>query len=169
MKRVTSNTRAFTLIELLVVVLIIGILAAIAVPQYQKAVFKARWAEAFVNMKTLGDAMKVCELEHGKVDWQGGNETCVKSANLDVVLPDDEESAFYVGSLVYFLDRGAHSSDNVLISTHDADTGVCICLTEDGRFITSNENVFGAKKYPSFDVAQTLHINIAEVNECACN
>ena len=48
-----NKKRAFTLIELLVVVLIIGILSAIALPQYQKAVEKARAAEAVVLLNNL--------------------------------------------------------------------------------------------------------------------
>ena len=54
--------RAFTLIELLVVVLIIGILSAIALPQYEKAVRKSRVAEAKVLLKAVGDAGEVYKL-----------------------------------------------------------------------------------------------------------
>ena len=60
-----KNVQAFTLIELLVVVLIIGILAGVALPQYNKAVEKSRSAQALTLLKSTYDAATAYNLANG--------------------------------------------------------------------------------------------------------
>ena len=87
-KEKSSKTvnKGFTLIELLVVVLIIGILAAIALPQYQLAVDKAEFTKYQAMVSSLRDAYDEYVLIHGKG---------TKNFNdLSFTMPDDFVSSY---------------------------------------------------------------------------
>lgn len=58
--------RGFTLIELLVVILIISILAAVAVPQYRRAVLKSEVATLLATGRAVRDAQEIYYLANGR-------------------------------------------------------------------------------------------------------
>ncbi len=58
------SKHGFTLIELLIVVAIIGILAAIAVPNFLNAQIRAKWAQTTANMKAIETALESYRLDN---------------------------------------------------------------------------------------------------------
>ena len=134
--------RAFTLIELLVVVLIIGILAAIALPKYQKTVNKSRYARLKPVARTIADAEEVFYLTNGRYD------TSADLSNLDVQLPADSKlsvefsttgdhdyiTTSYEGlnnRYTRYLKRSANFADNEYCEALATDTAAQeLCLSE---------------------------------------
>ncbi len=58
------NRNGFTLIELLIVIAILGVLAAIAVPNYQDAMMKSRVLSAKMDLRALGQALDSYRIDH---------------------------------------------------------------------------------------------------------
>ncbi len=62
MKRIASK-RGFTLIELMIVIAIIGVLAAIAIPDFNRARIQARQKACLANMRVIEGAIDMWEMD----------------------------------------------------------------------------------------------------------
>lgn len=60
-----KNNKAFTMVELMVVVLIVGILAAVAVPMMTGRIDSSKWSEAKSAMGTIASALRSYAGEKG--------------------------------------------------------------------------------------------------------
>ena len=94
--------QAFTLIELLVVVLIIGILSAVALPQYQVAVTKARFLEVKIAAETAAKAEELYYMANGTYT-DNGNDLDIFTGN---VSPSDSHNISFKNGYCYLSASG---------------------------------------------------------------
>jgi len=119
----------FTLIELLVVVLIIGVLAAIALPQYQTSVEKSRFAESFLLASALGRAQDIYKLSN--------DGPALTFDALDITPPTGTISATAAGGLAHQSGGGLRGPffDYVIDSTNNSFwNGAVIVVRNAGKF-----------------------------------
>lgn len=85
-QRKTRHVRGFTLIELMIVITIVGILASIAAPNYQRSVIKAREAVLMENLYQMRKAIDAYFADKGK--YPGGLDALVEGKYLRAVPVD---------------------------------------------------------------------------------
>ena len=144
MKNLLKTALGFTLLELLVVVLIIGILASIALPQYEMSVEKAKAAEALMNMRTIIGAVERNILLNGKDD----SSVYANPENWDIELSggtwynrnSDFDGAYLTDNYIYMIDEDSSGVYAVRCNAK--------CEQTDAPFENEIYELFGS--YPSF-------------------
>ena len=152
--------KGFTLIELLVVVLIIGVLSAVALPQYTKAVTKARFAEAMTNLKAIESATRLCFLADSSLNREGCS---MDKLDIEIGTLIENGTRSETKDFIYEAENRANAWPAAQYKIED----VCICYEgPDSTSLSLSQGEYGCvDKEPSFDYSKLL--NIPE-GSCVC-
>ncbi|MFQ5825692.1 MAG: type IV pilin protein [bacterium] len=100
MKNLFHERRGFTLVELMITVVIVGILAAVAIPIYQAQVKRAKASEADAALGTIRTALRVYYAENGAYPVKS-SATRVDSIGVDINASDLTGKYFSISNYTY--------------------------------------------------------------------
>ncbi len=160
MKSKENTRRGFTLIELLVVVLIIGILAAVAVPQYQKAVEKSRLTEALVNIPVMMREMEAYVLANGYVSHVEYQDI----ANVEITGVTMEEDPTNEGETLIYSKYFDYSS-----AITDSYYGVTLYRYQGAREDTDYLYALNVTHYANGTEEKSCYTHFTDIGNYVCN